>query len=176
MLDHCRSRFGAVATMPVDCLSLNGSGIASPVLSHSTQEDDVVARDGGHGHAQFKFRAESLRLVVPACDSWMTLQGSVSQGHHRGAETVGAQPRVAEDIARLFHGVEQRVGRREVDVEAAADIGERELLRGVSREKVQHGYGTACVEGRASHSIFELRYCKRAYVKLDLPALAAGND
>jgi hypothetical protein len=80
-------------------LSRVGLDIASPVLSHSTQEDDVVARDGGHSHAQFKFRAESLRLVVPACDSWMTLQGSASQGHHRGAETVAAQPRVAEDIA-----------------------------------------------------------------------------
>jgi hypothetical protein len=55
-------------------------------------------------------------------------------------------------------------------------ISESVNCSGASREKVQHGYGTACVQGGASHSIFELRYCKRAYVKLDLSALAAGND
>jgi hypothetical protein len=79
------------------------------------------------------------------------LERRLARGHEGGTERVRLVLGVALHVPRAQHDRQQRVRRRGIDGRAPAEFGQREALRGVRDQDVDHLKGAVSGQGGAGH-------------------------
>ena len=127
--------------------------VAWPVLPDPLEEQDVVAGQRRHGHAEAELPAEPASLLVGVLDGGVPLQSGIAQGHDGGPERVRPQPLMPGDVPGVGEDRQKGMGGGQVDVELGCQVGQGELLGGVGGQEVEDRHGAGGGEGGACHKV-----------------------